>query len=143
LATDRTLRLRPYSPGDLEAFEPRPEFREDMAASDWDWEASLPPGRVWTLARRNGEILGVGGLGDAGDNWQAWAILGEIRAKDLVRALWLAERELSRFMRALDGKPLMSFARAGNEAAIRCLAYLKFQVRGAFPPYVAMQRVEA
>ena len=55
-----TLHLRPWRPGDLDAFDPRPDMAAEGAAARWDWSKG-PPGPTWSLIRFPDQVIGIGG----------------------------------------------------------------------------------
>lgn len=87
-------------PGDIDRFIPREDFRAEKDAVAWTWPDGPPPGRTWTLlsfSRRYPlEVLGVGGLYDAGDGcWHAWALLTELTPREWCEAGKLAYRAIA------------------------------------------------
>lgn len=119
--------MRPYRPGDEDAFTPRADFARDRATNGWDWTAG-PPGPTWAICRWTGEVVGLGGAiehpGETG-RWYGWAQLCETPRRDWPQLLWLAQRvltimQLQRGMRRIDAHT------AEAPGAMRCLQRLGF-----------------
>lgn len=126
-ATGQKLRLRPYADGDLERFEPTPLFVEDVGAGDWDWSNGPPPGRTWTLCRWDEQVLGVAGITGVAGPWRAWSLLAQLRPREVVQALWLADRALGVFQRERQAK-IEALCRYSFPAARDCLRRLRFAI---------------
>jgi hypothetical protein len=136
------LRLRPYDIGDLEAFEPRADFKADMEASDHDWSGGPPAGRSWALIKWDGEVRGVAGIGKVNDElWVAWSILADLSQKEIVQALWLADRAISFWEKGVgETVRLCAYARANNPAALTCLERLNFHQVGEWSGFIVTER---
>lgn len=123
---DGALRLRPYQPGDEDAFEPRADFAADRAATAWNW-AKGAPGPTWTLLHGR-QVLGIGGAVQ-GENhaWQAWAQLAELERRDWPQAVRLAGVVLTHLTDSLGAHWIWAEARQANAGAGRALEHLGFE----------------
>lgn len=129
--------MRPYRPGDEDAFNLRADFAEERAATAWDWSRGAP-GPTWTIYRWSGEIVGIGGAVDQGDGlWQAWAQLADAPRRDWPQLLWLASRVLGYVETHHGAAAIEAMARTSNPAAISCLQRLGFRAPDAHPAAAA------
>lgn len=120
------LHLRPYRPGDADAFVPRDDFAADRRATGWDWDKGPPPGRTWTVVRGR-EVVGIGGgYAHADGRWEAWALLSELRRCDWPRAVQLAGGALRYLEGAMHVRCIEAWARCANPGARRLLERLGF-----------------
>lgn len=123
---EASLWMRPYETGDERRFQPRADMAEDLAAAAWDWTQG-PPGQTWTLIRADGTVLGLGGFVDRGqDVFEAWSVLGALRARDVFQALWLAARRIEGARIVLGARRIVAGARAADLGACRGLERLGF-----------------
>lgn len=126
------LWLRPYMPGDFERFTPREDFRAEIVAGGLGWPAALSPARTWTLVRVGAaaEVCAVGGVTDVGDGaWVAWAVLGDLTAREICVAAPLAEDVLASVERFVRPPRIYATARETLPGAVALLAKLGFRTR--------------
>jgi hypothetical protein len=124
------LKLRPYKPGDADAFTLRGDFEQDRRAMAWDWDAGPPPGRTWALLR-GAAVVGLGGGFDHGQGrWEAWAYLSDLPRRDWPRVVHLAARVLELMTAELGARTIEATARADSDGAARVLGRLGFTATG-------------
>lgn len=120
------IRMRPWRPGDQDAFVPRADFAAERAAVDWDW-ADGAPGPTWTLHLWDGRVLGMGGgVAGADGSWLVWAQLAPFARQDTPQLLWLAMRVVEELFRR--GARRIEAQCRPSAAAIRCLKRLGFSL---------------
>lgn len=121
------LRLRPYQPGDYGTFTPRADFAEEHAAMGLPLAGvGQPPGSAWTLLRGDTEVIGCGGVIDAGHgDFLAWGCAGRLAPREWWQALHLA-RTVLEHARRMGALVIFADARADRPAAARCLRALGF-----------------
>lgn len=122
----RELALRPWEPGDQDAFVLRADFAADRAMVDWDWSRGAP-GLTWSVVRGRREVIGVGGvIAHQASPWEAWAWLAEMPRRDWPTLLRMARGVLHRVEVVWGARIIEAGAHADNPAAIRCLRKLGF-----------------
>lgn len=131
---DRTLRLRPWKPGDEDAFEVSADVAAERAMVAWDWSKG-PPGPTWTLVRWSGEVAGVGGFHETardarGATFQAWCWLADLPRRDWPKTMWLAGRAIDHAARHHGARRLEATASARMPGAALCLQRLGFEWTG-------------
>lgn len=124
----QNLRLRPWLPGDQDAFEMRPDFARESEISAWDWSKGAP-GPTWTLERWNGEVMGVGGGIERDGLFVGWARLAQLANRDWPRALWCASKVLAFLARGPGPDRVVATASQDVAGAARCLERLGFEWR--------------
>jgi hypothetical protein len=146
------LFLRPWAPGDEAAFTPRPDFASEMAAGGHDWAAGPPAGVVWTLCRWGGEVVGVAGIQQRGQDFDGrpwmhlWACLAPITRREVAWAVRLARAEIRRAQIRDPYAKFYAWARETLPGAVRCLEAMGLHATGhAYIPdlsqtYISMVR---
>lgn len=137
------IHMRPYRPGDEDAFHPRADFGEEREANGWDWSKG-PPGATWTIMR-GAEVIGIGGGVDLGDGrWQVWAQLAPVARRDWPALIHHAGIVLTHLELCRGATSIVAQAREGQPGAVRCLQELRFEEAGpATDGYLRLERRRA
>lgn len=125
------LRLRPWKPGDQDAFVPRGDFAQDRQHVNWDWTQG-PPGPTWAIVRWDETVVGVAGFvvheGPVQvESLDAWAWLADLPRRDWPQLLWLANNTITHMARTTGARMVYASARKALVGAARCLERLGFR----------------
>jgi RimJ/RimL family protein N-acetyltransferase len=120
------MTLRPYLPGDVWRFEPRPDFAvEREVTADLFERGALT--FAWTVIQGVGLVGVAGALKVGKGTWSVASLLSALPRRDWPQALALAGQALAMLHREHAAAEIWASHRVANPAAMRTLARLGFR----------------